>query len=281
MLTAVLESLAMGSIIAVGALGLTLTYGTTRFINFAYGDMVITAVYIFGVLWAFMESPVLVTILAALLTGVVYMLVAQAVFRPIRDRGPLPLLITSLGLGFMIRYTLPIVFGTFPKTPPFRFPVIEIAGTNIDSLNLVSTGVALVIFGAIFYLLNRTNLGAQMRAMSTNKYLSKGSGLEIEKMTALVWLVGISLAGICGLFFYQKMPISAGTGWIIMGYFFSAVLVGGIGRPKGAIVGGYIIGFTAIMGSKFFLPAYQGAYVFAILIITLAIGGGGLYRGLV
>lgn len=275
-----LEALTIGSIVAIGSLGLTLQYGSTRFINFAYGDFVLMGIYCF-LGFSFFMNNYLALILGMAGAGVLGLVITTIVFRPIRDQGPVTLLITSLGLGFVLRYAMSMIVGSFPRTSPVKEINLSIAGGVVSHMDIMAILVAIITFILLLYLLYSTNMGAKIRALSSNRELAKIRGVNIERTLMFIWFLTFSLATLCGFFFFSLMPLSPTSGWHIMAYFFAAVLVGGIGRPKGAILGGYIVGFAVVTLTYFFSPAYEMAYMYGALIIAVFAGGGGIFRGLV
>jgi len=282
LLQTLIFSLTTAGVIAVGAVGLTLSYGVTRFINFSYGELLTLGAYVTFVLVHQGVPLIPSALLAVLAVGVTGVLVARLFFDPIASRGPFPLLITSVGVAFMIQNGLRMVFGSDPK----RFPLPPMRPWHIGPLFLPKAqmgilGVALVTMVLVHLLLKYTLLGKMMRAASDNPALARVSGLSPRRITRLTWFISSIIAGLAGvLLAITAVAIQPAMGWGFLLVIFAATLLGGIGRPYGAMLGALVVGVGMEVGTAYIAPNYTYAFAFAILVAVLVFCPQGIMGGI-
>lgn len=277
MLTVIVSAGVMGTIITLAALGLTLTYGTTRFINFAFGDLMTVGAYaaMVGVTIFGLISGIL---FAVIFTGIIGMLIAWIIFRPIRERGPLVLLLSSIGVAWILRYSLLSIFGAEGKSFPAGLGAQTVGNLPISQVEVTILIMGLLCFIFIYFFLYKTSHGRSVRAISANIDLARIIGTNTERMISLTWMMGCSLAGLGGIAYFMIAPVAPMMGWDYMLFIFTAVLVGGIGRPVGALIGGYSIGFIHEFTSVSWEPGYAFAVVFLLLVLFLLFKPEGIMR---
>lgn len=273
--------LALGGVIAVSAVGLTLAYGVTRFINFAFGEfLTLGAVFClllaqagFGLIWA--------GGVAAIAVGVVGVLVARAVYDPLMSRGLLPLLVTSVGVAFVVQNLIRM----FAGSNPIRFPLplmrpIEVAGIFVPREQLIILGVALVAMLAVHLLLRFTMLGKKMRAVADDAALARVSGISARRVLDATWFVSAVIGALGGILLaITQITVAPQMGWHFLLVVFAAVLLGGIGSPYGAMVGGLLIGLAMELGATYIAANYSYAFAFVVLIAVLILRPRGLMGG--
>jgi branched-subunit amino acid ABC-type transport system permease component len=216
-------------------------------------------------------------------TAVFGLALARVFFSPIHHKGAIPLLLTSVGVGFMLRNGIRILLG------PQEQHISPIAGTHrFDALGgffvsnqmLVTIGLALAAFAAMHLLLSRTKLGMAMRATGDDEALARSSGVDTGRIRIYVWLLASALAGLSGyvLALQQSASPTLGLGAILL--VITAAILGGAGNPYGAIVGAYIIGISTTLATGVFLPGLLSglgtAVAFVILIAILLVRPGGI-----
>lgn len=271
-----------GSVIAVGAVGLTLSYGVTRFINFAYGEFLTYGAFLAFLIATVGGAPVYVaTVVAMAGVGVLGVVIARIFFKPIRERGPLPLLITSIGVAFLLRNLLRGVAGTNPQSLPIPLiRPISIGGVQISPVGIGVFVVSMLAMGAIHLLLTRTMLGRKMRATSGNRQLARVSGIDTNSIIRRTWFVASATGGLAGvLLAVQFPPFRPITGWRFLLVVFAATILGGIGKPYGAMAGALIVGLAMSLGSFYISGSYTLAYAFAILVAVLLVRPEGIAGG--
>jgi len=284
-LQAVVFGLVEGSVIALGAVGLTLSYSVTRFINFAYGEFLAYGAYLtlfvagLGA-GASLPLPVAAAV-AVLVVGGLGVAVSRVFFRPISNRGALPLLITSIGVAFVLRYLLVAVASAEAR----QFPIplvrpIEVLGIGATWVELSVVAVSAAGMATIHLLLQRTMLGKTMRATSGNRSLAEVAGIDTDSVIRKTWFISAAAGGLAGVLYavlYSPFRPTFGFGYLIV--VFAATLLGGIGRPYGAMLGAVLIGLVISLGSTYLSPAYDQAYAFLVLVLVLLFRPEGIRGG--
>lgn len=271
----------IGSVISLGAIGVSLTFGILGFANFAHGDLMTVGAYIAFTVFALASLPLAVALPAAIIgTAIVAVLVDRTVFRRFRTSRPIILLIASFGVALVLRSLVQLVWG--PDTYLFQKGIQlpwQVMGLRVkpDHLTIFACAVALVI--ALHLLLQRTRIGKAMRAVADNPDLAKVSGIDTERVILWTWVIGASLAAAAGTFLAMDTRIQPDMGWHILLPLFAAAIVGGIGKPYGAIVGGLVIGIAQEMSTLVLPPAYKPAVAFAFIVVMLIWRPTGLFAG--
>ncbi|MEF8784177.1 MAG: branched-chain amino acid ABC transporter permease [Haloarculaceae archaeon] len=284
-LQAVVFGLVEGSVIALGAVGLTLSYGVTRFINFAYGEFLAYGAYFALFLsgaWFGMSLPLPVAaVVAVVLVGGLGVVVSRVFFRPISDRGGLPLLITSIGVAFILRYLLTAsVSAEARQLPVPLMRPVELFGVGITPLELAVVSVSAVSMLGVHLILTRTMLGKTMRATSGNRSLAEVAGIDTQGVIRRTWFISAAAGGLAGILYavlFAPFRPTFGFGYLIV--VFAATLLGGIGRPYGAMLGAVLIGLIISLGSTYLSASYDQAYAFLVLVGVLLFRPEGIRGG--
>lgn len=274
-----------GSIIAVGAVGLTLSYGVTRFINFAYGEFLTYGAYIAlflsgAGLGVSLPLPVAGAI-AILIVGALGVALSRVFFEPLSDRGPIPLLITSIGVAYILRYMLTASVGVSAKLLPVplmrSIEVYEIGATPVE-ITVVGISVATMLI--VHLLLKRTMLGKMMRATSGNRELAEIAGIDTTSIVRRTWFISATAGGLSGVLYAVLFaPFRSTFGFHYLIVVFAATLLGGIGRPYGAILGALVVGLATNLGTTYLSADYTTAYAFVILVLVLLLKPEGIAGG--
>lgn len=278
---AIFNGVVDGAAISLAAVGLTLSYGISRFINFAYGEFLtlgaFAAVFLSG---ASVPIP-LAIVVASLAVGALGVGINSGFYRPLREHGTVPLLITSFGIAFIIRTTLRGIVGS--QGYRFGLPLIrplEVAGVFFPILDLVILVVSATVLLAVFVLLNRTTAGMKMRATSGNRSLARVSSIDVDRVGTYVWFISAAIAALAGgLLALSLQPFTPTLGWELLLVVFAATILGGIGRPLGAALGSILIGLTMSFGATYLSSAYTTGYAFIVLVGTILVRPEGLLRG--
>jgi len=271
----------LGSVTALGAIGLSLVYAILRFPHFAHGDLITLGAYITLVPVAFLGTPVLV----ALPVGIVgTMLVAvgidQVLYRRLRKVAPVILLIASVGMALILRSAIQLIWG--PSVEVYESGIqmpYRIMGIRIKQDHLIIVGGAVILVVALHLFLQKTKTGKAMRAMSDNADLAQVTGIEVNKVIIWTWIIGAGLAAAAGVFLGMDTRLHPTLGWRMLLPVFAAAILGGIGRPYGAIVGGLVIGLAQEYSTVFLAPPYKPAVAFAIMVVMLIFRPTGLFAG--
>lgn len=279
----VVFGLVMGSYVAVAAIGFTLIYGLVDMIDFAYGEYMTVGAFVgFGVAEAAglpMVAAVPTVLVASALVG---WALAMAVFRPIEHTGPIPLLLTSIGLGLVLRNGFRLAFGA----GRYRFDRGDVATYRLESLDVFVTdqqlfvvGLALLSFVTVHALLQYTKLGTALRAMADNEDLAMVTGVDTDRMRSVVWLLSSGLAGLAGLALGVQRSVGPSLGFDQLLLVLTAAILGGAGSVYGAIVGAYVLGVSVSVAIAL-LPTWASSLgttvAFVVLIVVLLVRPGGI-----
>jgi branched-chain amino acid transport system permease protein/neutral amino acid transport system permease protein len=280
-----LSGVVVSSIVIVAAIGLTVLYGIRGFANFAYGDIMTLGAYIalllsFGGLSVLTGAIVSFVVLAVL--GILFELV---IFSRLEGRGPVPPIVASVGVGLIIQNGIRAIAGTqrwlYPVAPLQDIVIVPGIGIHpIRGILTLGVGVSFVISAHV--LLKYTNLGKAMRATADNLELAKATGINTKQVTYAAWAISCSFAAAAGVLLGLGSSISPTMGFESLLLIFAAVIVGGIGSPYGAMLGGLLVGLSQEMSIPLLLwlqrpdviglqfgTAYKVAVPFIILILVL------------
>lgn len=270
------NGISLGSLYALIAIGYTMVYGILKLINFAHGDIFMMAAYFaffavatFGLPWYF------AFIIAIILTGILGMTIEFAAYRPLRSAPKISILISAIGVSFLLENLAVVLFGGRPKafpTPSIFTDVVVIGGVSIQNLTFIIPIVTVIILFALLHLVNKTNVGMAMRAVSKDVETAKLMGIKVNRIISFTFAIGSMLAAVGAMMWSAKYPqIVALMGMIPGLKCFIAAVIGGIGDIKGAVIGGFILGIGEIMIVAFFpdLTGYRDAFAFVLLIVIL------------
>lgn len=268
-----LAGLSFGLLLALAAVGLSLIFGTTGLTNFAHGEMVtLGAVLVFG--FNAIGLPFPVALILAVVGGGAFGWVQDAgLWRPLRRRGTglVPLMIVSIGLALALRYIIQFNFGGATQQLPFaRSPVLSLGPVSISQNSLTSLIISTVVIVVVGLLLLKTRLGKATRAVADNPALAAASGIDVDRVIRIVWMVGGALAALGGILWaYYRPGVSFNMGQQILLLIFAGVTLGGLGTIFGALVGSVLVGLIVEI-STIWLEAdlkYVGALFIMIIVL--------------
>jgi branched-chain amino acid transport system permease protein/neutral amino acid transport system permease protein len=297
----IVYGIVLGSIISLGAIGLTLVYGILRFANFAHGDLMSAGAYIalfmvagvlswigipdntFGPLsfgWrmliAFPVSMLAVAALAIILDRVLYRKLR------VKGSGTVILAMSALGASFILRMIILILWGAdylFFKPGVLR-PALELPlGIKIRPDQILILLVVLFLIILLHLFLQKTKMGKAMRATADNMELARVSGIDTERIIIWTWAIGGSLAAAAGILYGIDVQLHPGMGWNFLIPLFAATILGSIGNMYGALIGGLTIGVVQQVSTAFLKPTYKPAVAFIIMIVILLIRPKGIFGG--
>lgn len=274
----VVFGLATGGLIAVAAVGLALSFSVTGFINFAYGELLTISAYtaflLTGAGWHLSAAAGA----AVVATGVASVLLARLFYEPLRGRGAMPLLITSIGVSFLLQNLIQIGVGADPR----RFPLPLLRPWTVGFVFLPKVQMGIFLIAALcmlllHLLLKGTLIGLKMRATSDNDALARVSGVDTRRTVLAAWLMAGLFAGIGGVLLgATQITIQPTMGFVFLPALFAAVILGGIGHPYGAMVGGLIVGLGMELGATYVSSDYTVAFAFAALLLGLLLRPQGI-----
>jgi len=285
-----------GSILALGGIGVSLTYSILGFSNFAHGDIMALGAYLalgllalftglglsntpFGPL-SFGFSFTLSFALALGLTALAAVLIDRILYKRLRHATSVILMIASIGVALGLRNVLQFCWGPQPQ---YYIEKIQLAiavpglGVRIKPDEVFIILVAVIVVTFVHYFLRHTKMGKAMRAAADNMALARVSGINTERVILWTWVIGGALAATAGILAgIENKFITPELGWQMLLSVFAAVILGGLGNPYGAILGGIVIGVSEEVSTAFIPTGYKPAVAFVIMILVLLIKPTGL-----
>jgi len=284
-----IPGLALGSIYALGAIGISMIFGILRFAHFAHGDVMTLGAYgTLTAVWASGLHPLLALPVGIAFAILAVLLVDKVFYKPLRELPTIYTVIASFGVALIFRSSIQLIWGSQNEVfirgvqkPLVLFDLIRVSLLHIESIAII---VAAAI--ALHYFLSRTRTGRSMRAVSDNPELARVAGLDTEKVVRSTWIIGASLAAIAGVLSGLDTNIQPNLGWNLILPMFAAAILGGIGKPMGALLGGMVIGLIEELSSYPWItdeplisPSYKSATAFFIMVILLIFRPQGLLKG--
>ncbi len=284
-LQALLTGIKFGLIIAMSAIGLSLIFGTTGLINFSHGELVT-----FGAVVAFLFNAsgalgftihlVPATLIAVAAGASLGYGLERGLWRPLRARktGLLQMLVISIGLMFLIRHILVIFFGSrsrqlvgFAIQTPLEFGPFRV---TVRDLTIMLLSIAILV--GVATLLQKTRLGKAMRAVADNRNLAESSGIDVQRIILLIWVMGGGLAATGGVFLGTVENVSWLMGFRLLLLMFAGVILGGLGTAYGAMVGSLVVGIVTEVSVLWFPSELKLVWALAVLIIILLVRPQGI-----
>ena len=292
-----LNAIQWGSFLALIAVGYTMVYGVLLLINFAHGDIFMVGAYVGFFIGTFLlggfalRLPValpawlvapLTILLSMAVTSLVGVTIERVAYRPLRKRGAqrLYLVITALMFGLLLEYGNLALLGARDRQFPelFAKEVYNVGGLSITNIKLLVILLSVLTMIALTFLVQRTRWGMAMRAVSYDRLAVPLMGISTDAIIVTTFIVGSSLAALAGVMYGTAFPILSYDMGLLVGWqAFIAAVVGGIGSVRGAMVGGYILGFTQVFVVAFLPSTYRDLIAFTLLLVILAVRPTGLF----
>jgi branched-chain amino acid transport system permease protein len=277
------DGIKLGLVIAMAAVGLSLIFGVTGLINFAHGELVTLGALVVwylntgdGPAWP-LAACVLVGVFVGALVGFGF---ETGIFAPLRRRktGNVALIVVTIGMGLALRNLYLILFGA--RNKPFRQYAIqeqwEFGPLTIAPRDLWIIGIGAVVMLGVALVLQRTRVGTAMRAVSDNADLAEASGIDTGRVVLFTWVAGAALAALGGVMLGLSERVSVSMGERLLLLMFAAVVVGGLGRAYGALVGSLLIGVTVQMSTLWISTEFKYVAAFGLLILVLLVRPQGI-----
>lgn len=277
-----MNGVTVGCIIALAAVGLTLTYGILRLSNFAHGDFMTLGAYLAFLFNRLGVNLWISIVLGAIGTVVVMVVVEKIVWSPLRSQRvtATSLMIISIGLALFIRNGIILIWGG--NNQRYNVPVMpaeNILGLRVPANNLLVMGAAILAIAGLHYLLQNTKVGKAMRAVADDIDLARVSGINVDRVILWTWVIAGSLTALGGGLYGLTEAVRPIMGWILILPMFAAVILGGIGNPYGAIAGALIIGVAQEMSTPLIGSQYKQAVALIVMIGVLLFKPQGLFKG--
>lgn len=270
------NGISLGSLYALVAIGYTMVYGILRLINFAHGDIFMMSVYaaFFGIV-SFGLPWYVAFLLVIALTALLGIGIEQVAYRPIREAPKITILISAIGMSFLLENLAIVFFGGRPKTFPqieFFTQMITVGQIKIQMLSFFIPTITFIFLAGLIYLINHTKAGMAMRAVSKDQETAKLMGINVNRTISFTFALGSALAAVGGIMWGTKYPSILPLMGVMPGLkCFIAAVIGGIGNIRGAVYGGFILGLGEIFIVAAFptLTGYRDAFAFILLILIL------------
>lgn len=277
----VIPGIVLGSIYALGAVGITLIFAILRYAHLAHGDLATLGAFIaFAIVTSVGISPLMALPLAMIATAAVAIGIDKMFYEHLRERPKIVTVMASLGIALMIRAVVQVIWGVDSESyvrgivRPENYFGLRIKDREIYTVVFM---FALVVVLQLF--LQRSKWGKAMRAMSDNPNLALLSGIDNRKVVMLTWIIAGGLCAASGVFLGINTEVKSMMGWHMLLPMFAAAILGGVGRVEGAVIGGLIVGIAEELSVLVLPSEYKAAMAFAILLFMLLVRPTGLLRG--
>ena len=275
-----ISGLSLGSIYALIALGYTMVYGIAKMLNFAHGDVIMVGAYaVITTVFLCHMPPVIGIILSIIICALLGVTIEFLAYRPLRQAPPLSVLITAIGVSYLLQSLALLIFGSEQMATPviFSIPAINIGAVTIDGITLLTLVVTAVIMIVLTLFINKTRLGKAMRAVSEDKGAAELMGISVNRTITITFAIGSALAAVASIFYGAAyVYIKPTTGAMPGIKAFTAAVFGGIGSIPGAMLGGILLGIIEQFSKTYISTLWADAIVFAVLVIVLIVKPTGL-----
>ena len=277
-----INGISLGSVYAIIALGYTMVYGIAKMLNFAHGDVIMIGSYVVFVTVSTMGLPpmagVLLAVAVCTLLGMTFERIA---YKPLRGASPLAVLITAIGVSYLLQNVALLIFGADTKsfTSVVTLPAIKLAGgeMTITGETIVTILSCIVIMIGLTAFINKSKAGQAMLAVSEDRGAATLMGINVNGTIALTFAIGSALAAIAGVLLCSAYPsLTPYTGSMPGIKAFVAAVFGGIGSIPGAFIGGILLGVIEILSKAYISSQMSDAIVFSVLIIVLLVKPTGI-----
>jgi branched-subunit amino acid ABC-type transport system permease component len=272
LLQTILNGILAGCIYSLFAMGLTLIYGVLNFVNFAHGELIMWGAYF---LYFLMEKPLNLPLSFALLPALFLTVLLglgsdRLIFKPLRKANRLTLLITSLGLSFLLRNGAQLFWGAEIRTYGLEIKKgMRVLGVSITSNQVAIIVVSVLCIFLLYLFFYKSRMGKSMRAISDDLELARVMGIPSDRTIQWTWVIASSLAGLGGILLALDTNLHPGMGLINLVKAFAATLLGGVGNLWGALFGGMVIGLAENISIWILSPGYKDAIAFGIMVVML------------
>ncbi|MCI8576382.1 MAG: branched-chain amino acid ABC transporter permease [Lachnospiraceae bacterium] len=277
-----INGVSLGSIYAIIALGYTMVYGIARMLNFAHGDIIMVGGFAIFTLMSTMGVHPLLSVLAAMvICTVLGVTVERIAYRPLRGATSLAVLITAIGVSYLLQNVALLIFGSNARqfTSVVTLPNLKLADGQliISSVTIVTIVTCIVIMVALTSFINKTKVGQAMLAVSEDKGAATLMGIDVNRTITITFAIGSALAAIAGALLCSTYPsLTPYTGSMPGIKAFVAAVFGGIGSIPGALIGGVLLGIIENLSKAYISSQLSDAIVFSVLIIVLLVRPTGI-----
>ena len=280
-LSYLISGISLGSVYAIIALGYTMVYGIAKMLNFAHGDVIMVGGYMSFVAMSYLHLPAWVSVLVGMAVCTLLGIVIEALaYKPLRSAPSLAVLITAIGVSYLLQNSALLIWGANPKSYP---PVVS--GTlklfdgqlSISYVSIITVAACIAIMLALTFFTSKTKMGKAMRACSEDKGAAQLMGINVNRTISLTFAIGSALAAIAGVLLCSSYPTLMPTTGSMPGIkAFTAAVFGGIGSIPGAFLGGLLLGIIESLAKAYISTQLSNSIVFGVLIVVLLVRPAGL-----
>lgn len=273
-----INGLSLGGVYALIALGYTMVYGIAKMLNFAHGDIIMVGGYTIYVVLGLQGHPILAFLFAIIICTVLGMSIEKLAYKPLRGASPLAVLITAIGVSYLLQSLSQIFFNADPKMVIItQDKVFYIGSLSISRISLITLIVTVVIMLILSAFIKFTKIGRAMIAVSEDKGAATLMGINVNAIITITFAIGSALAAVASTFYLLKYPTVSNTMGAMPGIkAFTAAVIGGIGSIPGAMLGGILLGVIECIFNSTPIAPYTDAIEFAILIVLLLVRPNGI-----
>ena len=281
-LSYLINGISLGSVYAIIALGYTMVYGIAKMLNFAHGDIIMVGGFtVFTIVSTAGGSPVVGVLASIVVCTVLGVTIEKVAYRPLRGASPLAVLITAIGVSYLLQNVALLIFGSNARqfTSVVTLPALKLAGgkLSISGVTIVTIITCVIIMLALTTIINKTKIGQAMLAVSEDKGAATLMGINVNGTIAVTFAIGSSLAAIAGVLLCSAYPsLTPYTGSMPGIKAFVAAVFGGIGSIPGAMIGGILLGVIENLAKAYISSQLADAIVFSVLIIVLLVRPTGI-----
>ena len=279
MINTLINGLCLGGIFALIALGYTMVYGIAKMLNFAHGDIIMVGAYAILTTLSLTGLTVPAVVVAVVVCTLLGIVTEKVAYRPLRGASPLAVLITAIGVSYLLQSIAQLVYGTKSRSISIgNFGTVDFFGVSISVSSLFTLGLCLVIMVGLTLFINKTRIGCAMLAVSEDRGAAQLMGINVNGIITLTFAIGSALAAFASMCYLMQIPSVTPTLGSVPGIkAFTAAVIGGIGSIPGAMIGGILLGVIEKLAlSVPALAPYTTAIEFGLLIVILLFKPTGL-----
>jgi branched-chain amino acid transport system permease protein len=281
-ITYLINGINLGSVYSIIALGYTMVYGIAKMLNFAHGDVIMVGGFVIFTLvsWAGL-NPLLAILISIIFCTILGITIERIAYKPLRKASSLAVLITAIGVSYLLQNLALLVFGADSKSFSSVIPVpaLKLAGgkLTITGETLVTIPICIIIMVGLTLFVKKSKTGRSMLAVSEDKDAAVLMGINVNRTIAITFAIGSALAAIASTLMFSSYPSLTATSGSMPGIkAFVAAVLGGIGSIPGAMIGGILLGIVEILGRAYISSQLADAIVFMILILVLLVKPTGI-----
>ena len=278
-MTTFIDGLSLGSIYALIALGYTMVYGIAKMLNFAHGDIIMVGAYAILTTLNLGGHPILAAIAAIIICTAMGVITEKVAYKPLRGASPLAVLITAIGVSYLLQSVAQLIFGSKSQTVTIgNYGTVNLGSAQVSVATLLTLLIGAIIMISLQLFVKKTRLGRAMLAVSEDRGAAQLMGVNVNMIITTTFAIGSALAAFASLFYLMQIPSVSPTLGAMPGIkAFTAAVIGGIGSIPGAMLGGMLLGVVEKFSLSIpVLAPYTTAVEFALLIVILLVRPIGL-----